>query len=829
MIKLLSLLFLIALPFFDSEAQKTAVQGYIYDIETNEPVPFINVIFKNSVVGMLTDSTGYYSLKTEKYVDTLLVSGFGYHPVELPVVNGKEQEFNIPLVPNSFALDEISVSPDDGPVRRLLEKMVNNKSRNDPANLKSYSYRRYSREEYRVNNVTDRMKNSRFFRSADTNIFRYDDDSTRYMPVHFSERVLFNEHQKNPERVRSTIEAENITGLGMLEDTEISGFASQLDAGINFYNNSMEAFGQNLISPASDNGWFYYNYYLMDSVKTDSGKNYKVRFTPRRSGDNTFAGYMTIEDRYYAVKSVTAEMTNTDHLNFIKDVGFTITYDLINDSIPFFRKTEINATVDYMPVEIRKNQERVELKFSMLHSYNDISVDLEEPIELSHRSLTYETVRKRDSRNRDEKLWQQVRPSNLTISELEFRAAIDSVNQLPLIKYMDNLANMFLTGYYDLNYIGIGPYDQLLIMNEVQGTQMFIGGRTNSRVSEYFSLWGGVGYGTRNQKWLWRAGGGYRLPTQRRNIFQAEYRNDFITIGENEKILLLYENKQHTSESNIISHIFKREDLYEVHRREQMALSVESEVRTGFSIKSSGKWMRMHSPPFFPYTSDGNFIDSFDAAELGLNLRWSWRERYMDYGYRRVYMGSPDPIINLTLTGGTSSVDDNRKEYFNIHSSLKHYFFIGQTRLDYAVESGAIFGTAPYPLLNLARANTTYGSMRYNFNMINQLEFVHDRYLQTYLEYRLNGFLFKRTPLLRQTGLREVVSAKMMIGDISDRHSYFLNYPLELKSYNSEPYVEVGFGVENVLRFFRFDGIWRVTRSDEAPRFGLRARMEIRI
>lgn len=809
--------------------QVVELHGVVYDAKTHEKLPFVNVLIKNTVTGVLTDTAGVFSIKAEDVSDTIMVSAMGYSPLFLAISNATSNPLQLHLQPNAISLDEISVRPDDGPVRHLMAQVNRHKKRNDPAGLLRFSYRRYSLDDYRINNVSDNMLNWRVFSKVGPGVFKYDADSVRYLPVYFSEYVVFNEHQQNPAHHLSTVEADKTAGLGMLENSEISGFTTGLDVGINFYSNSIELFGQNLISPLTDNGWFYYNYYLKDSLSTENGTNYIVRFTPRRKGDNTFTGEMTIEDRFYSVTAVSAQMTNTEHLNFIKDIRFAMAYDLIHDSIPFFGRTLINATVDYMPFETQKDRQRVELKVAMSHHYSDISIGLEQPIELSHRSLSYESVRDRQSRDRDEDYWKQVRPNDLSIEDLAFRASIDSLNQLPFIKVLDKLAKMTLTGYYEVGKFGLGPYDHLLVLNEVQGTQLFLGGRTGSEISEQFSLWGGVGYGTRNEEWLGRLGGGYMLPGQRRNILQLEYRNDFITIGEDEKILFLYENKQHTSESNLISYMFSRLDLYEVHRRQRLLGSIESEIRTGLSVKASAAWMRMHSPPFFPYMQGNTFIETFEATEAVVNFRWTWMERYMDHGYRRIYLGTTKPLVNLSLAGGKSTVNSREEFYGRVHSSLKHYFFMGQTRLDYALEGGAVFGTAPYPLLDLPRANITYGSQRYNFNMMNQLEFIHDKYIHAFMEYRLNGFLFQRTPLIRNTGLREVISAKAMVGDVRSKHSDFMNFPVQLASYNNKPYAEIGFGVENVFRFFRFDAIWRVSPTENAPQFGLRARMELRI
>jgi hypothetical protein len=46
-----------------------------------------------------------------------------------------------------------------------------------------------------------------------------------------------------------------------------------------------------------------------------------------------------------------------------------------------------------------------------------------------------------------------------------------------------------------------------------------------------------------------------------------------------------------------------------------------------------------------------------------------------------------------------------------------------------------------------------------------------------------------------------------------------------------QPYVEVGAGLENIIRMFRIEAIWRLTPHSKigAPEFGVRAKFELRL
>jgi hypothetical protein len=154
----------------------------------------------------------------------------------------------------------------------------------------------------------------------------------------------------------------------------------------------------------------------------------------------------------------------------------------------------------------------------------------------------------------------------------------------------------------------------------------------------------------------------------------------------------------------------------------------------------------------------------------------------------------------------------------------------GQTAFNYAIEGGIYFGKLPYTMLDIPRGNETFGYYSYDFNMLNFMEYIHDKYLHTYLEYHLNGFIFNRLPLLKRIGLREVFSAKTMIGSLSDKHQQIVEFPVNITKM-SNPYVELGAGVENIFRLFRVEAVWRVSPKSVqgAPSFGLRAKFEIKL
>lgn len=821
-------LFLMFVPH-EITAQKTVVKGVVTDAHTNEALPFVNVVFKNSLIGTITDTLGYFLLETNGKFNIVEFSSIGYSSLIKTVNTGVENVVNVKLTSDFIALGEVKVRPNDEPVRALLKKLVENKPQNNPERNQRYAYEKYTKWEYHLNNVGNRLMNSRTFKNNQS-FFKRNEDSTFYLPVYFSEQLVFNQFQRDPLRQKSTILADKTSGLGLLQDFEVSGYTSGLDIEVNFYDNFINLFSQNFVSPTSGNGWFYYKYYLEDSTIVDGAKHYRVMFTPRRIGDKVFRGHMVIEDRFFSLVEIDATLSSKTNLNFVKALKLKSSYQFVNDTVPFYKRNQIDAVVDYVPINITDStKKRIELYFTQVSSISKVDVNPPDEVVLSVKGISYETTKAKDFDTRDTLYWSNVRHESLSDNDRMIYATIDSINQLKMIRFIDNTAQMYMTGYFDVGKFEIGPWMNFVNYNKVENLHLFFGGRTSSEISKQFMLWGGAGYGTRNKAFYGSLGAGYKFPVLNRRVVKLFYSDNVLRMGESEKILYLYENSLTTSESNLMSVLFSRDEFDELYRQKNINFSYEHEFRTGFSGKFNTSWVKQYSPEFYPFDFYGTPLESVSAVDASLDFRFSWKEKLIDDEFLRFYVSTDYPIVHFTIGGGRADFFDQKSYYYRFHSTVKQNVYVGQTLFEYALEGGMIFGQLPYTLLEIPRGNETFGYYSYDFNLLNYMEFVSDRYINLYTEYHLNGFFFNRLPLLKRLGLREVLSAKGMLGSLSDKQLNALTLPASVSRMN-DPYLEVGAGVENVLRFFRFDGIWRISPHSKlgAPKFGIRAYFEVR-
>lgn len=811
-----------------TSGQQKMLNGVVTDRYSGEPIPFVNIIIKHSTVGTTTDTLGHFKIPFPKLTDTLAFSAIGYLAVNKLIPREDMSFVEIIMSGEVFDIQEVEVSPDEGPMRDLFNHIMARKEDNNPDQYNKFSYKKYTQWEYQINNVGEKLRNSRAFRN-NPNLLKMGEDSTHFLPLYFSEQLVFNEIQKVPSKMKSTVLADRTNGVGVLNDLEISGYTSALDMEVNFYDNRIPLFTQNFVSPLSNNGWYYYKYFLADSVSVDGVMHYRVHFQPRRRGENTFNGHFITENKYYSIVEIDGDLSNTSGINFLRKLHLNSEYYFVNDSTPFYKRNKIDALFDYVPFETRnQDAKRLSLFYTQTATIDEVVIDPAGEIKLNTPKAKYETIKLPEALERDSAYWQMNRLEPLTETQILLGQAIDSISQIRQVNTVNNLARMSVTSYYDLGKFEIGPFTSFYNTNKVEGSKLFFGARTSEEISKRFMVWGGLGYSTRNEKISGMLGAGYKFKTIYRQVFKLSYDDKMIRHGENEKILYLYENAFTATENNLVSQLLKNNPLDEMYREQKIAAQYEKEWYPGLMNKLILNYTRHYSPEFYPFLRNGEPVGSVAATEISLDTRFSREEKVVDKGFLRLYMGSDFPIVHFTVAAGQVYSNNERSYYGRVASTIAQEVYMGMARFDYALEAGAWVGKLPYTMLDIPRGNETYGLYSYDFNLMNYLEFVHDKYFHAYMEYHLNGFFFRRVPILKRANFREVFSAKLLVGSVSDKHQQVVSFPVPVHNME-KPYIELGAGVENILSMARIEALWRVQPKSVigAPQFGIRARFEI--
>ena len=810
------LAFLIAVLFLPTvlPAQSTRVRGRVTDAADGTPMQFVSVVFPGTTTGITTDEQGIYALETRDTVSRVQASMVGYASQTKPLVQGGFNQIDFALEAVEFGIGSVVITPGDNPAHPILRGVIRRKPQNDPDLYDSNTCATYTKMQLDLTNIKPRFRSKRLQRNFGF-VFDYIDTSAltgqAYLPAMISEATADYYHsRRTPAVSREIIRASRVSGV---EDSfAIAQFTGRMHGNVNFYANYIDIFNVRFASPLSDSGLAFYDYFLVDSMQVEGRKTYKIRFHPKRLATPVLDGEVNIDSASYALQSASARMPKGVNVNWIKHLRLENDNRIVADSTWFRHRDRVSAEFSIATGDSSKLTSFIGTREVV---YSDVRVGVPIPDEVARMDNNVVIGDEEGVCRTDEAFWEEVRPYRLSEKEKGIYSMVDSVQNVPLYRNIYTLINTVIVGYWNTKYIGIGPYYKLASFNKLEGFRMQPGFRTTTAVSKRIRLSGYAAYGTRDG--MFKGGGSVELAFNRRltRKLTVSGRHDVMQLGAGQNAL---------TESNILGSLLSRGDsrLSMVNRGE---IGYEHEWSHGTSNFLGARIQKIFGNRYVPLVRpDGRIVNSVSDAALHVGMRISKNESIYRLPFDKQYMGTVYPVLTLGFTAGVPAMLNDSYEYYRLEGGI-HYKPelppLGYSNI--TLQGGKIFGKVPYPLLKLHEGNGTYFYDPNAFSCMNFYEFASDAWVALFFEHHFNGILLGRIPLVKKLKWREVLVCKGVWGTLSKENDGSLPdtqapllFPRGMTSV-SDPYVEMGFGVENIFRLLRVDCIWRLTHRDPKP------------
>lgn len=797
-------------------AQITKIRGSVKDAETKEPIPYANIIFKGENVGTISDFDGNFFIETNNATDSIIISFLGYKTQTHAVTKNKYQEIHALLESTALAIEEIAVHAGENPAYPFMRKVIKNKKQNSPEKLESYKCKIYNKLEFDISNIDSTMKNKRALKPF-TFIFDYIDTSAingkSYLPIFLSETYSEYYYRKMPKAEKEIIKANKITGI---ENESVSQFTGDMYTKTNIYDNYINVFGKSFISPLANFSAIYYKYFLIDSSFIDNRWCYQLSFRPRTRQEPTFSGHFWIHDTTFAVVQFEIRINAHANINFINDMVVEHKYAFIDDSVWMLKKetvfADLNISDKSFGVFGRKSTNYSHYKFIDNYDKGFFSGS-EGNIQIHDQAL-----------DRPKEYWDSLRAESLTLKEQETYQMMDSIKNIPAFRTYLDLIQMFFTGYKVFKWFEFGPYYTMYSFNEIEGNRFRLGGRTSNNVSKKFMITAYTAFGTRDKKIKYGIEGLYVFSKLPRRSISIGYKNDLEQLGQSDNALMA---------DNILTSVFRRTPNDKLTGIDQVKINYEYEWKPGLSNNITFKHKTLYPSQYVPFPinhyGEIHNLSQINTFETTFHTHFAHNEKFVFGEFERVSLGTKFPIFDLYATYGLKDPLGKAYPYTKLRATVEHMLYLNPIgRLEYVIDCGKIFGTLPYPLLELHKGNETYGYDIYAFNLMNYYEFISDTYASLAVTHHFDGFFLNKVPLFRRLKLREVASGKAVIGTISDSNLIYSNLPFGMTTLH-KPYVEGGIGIENILKIFRIDALWRMThlQNDNIAKYGIRAIIQI--
>ncbi len=808
-------------------AQETVIRGKVTDSNSGDPIPFVNVVFANTAIGVTTDFDGNYELRTSTPTDTLLVSYVGYKVRKKAVVIGKSQVINFQLEEDVTRLQEIVITPGENPAFEIVRRVVKAKNIHDKRRLTAYEYDTYTKIEIDVDNISEKLREKKIMKKISQVLDSIDriagEDGKPILPLFISESVSKYYFRDNPQLKHENILKSKVNGIGIQDGTLVTQLVGASFQEYNFYQNWLNILTKEFVSPIADGWRLYYDYDLVDSLYIGDDYCYRLDFFPRSPQELAFTGSMWITKDKYALRQIDATVGKQANLNFIEKIKIQ------QELAP----TEEGA---WLPVKNRLLIDVSELtnaSAGMLAKFYTSNKNF--VVNKPRQPSFYENpIRmEEDARlNEEEEYWDTLRHDPLSDTEKNVYRMIDTLQSIPIVRTYTDLVKIVVNGYYNAGKIYIGPYASMIAWNNIEGFRFQPGFKTSMKFSNKWVLRGQLGYGFDDEKFKYNASIERILDRDDWTTISIRARRDIGRLGIDEEALsdnYLFLAAQRWGN-------FRRGFYFDEGR-----FNFQREMFRGFTQRVVARYMTFE--PVFPFgyynpeeasSADRVAYQNFATSELMLEARYARDELFVQDDNDRISLGTTrSPIITLRYTRGFKGIAGSDFDYTKLRLSFgKRIRFgpLGNGNLNITGEY--VFDPVPYPLLSPHLGNQTFVYTSVTYNLMDFGEFVSDRYASLNYQHHFEGLLLNRIPLLRKLKWRLVGSANVLYGGLSDSNRELIAFDPEDESKylrvdglkEGLPYVELGYGVENIFKFLRVDFVHRLSYLKgypDARRFGV--------
>ena len=694
--------------------------------ESGEPLAFVNILINaDPHRGTSSDIDGKFELAADVDIRFLLFSYVSYesHRLDLRGLSPTKM-LRIQMRPIALELETAVVIAGENPAHRIISEAIENRHKNDPEKLNSFSCKSYNKfiydflpqaeafqkkldknppknklAETRSGNIQKMMATADTFHLL---VWETVTEKKYHRPGHYNEEVLYN-------RV-SGLERPNFVALAQ----DLQPFS--------FYGDHLDILDRSYVNPISPGSTEKYFFELQDTLIQGQDSVFIIAFQPRKGKNfEALRGVLYIHTHQFAIQSVIARPANKNMM----DMSFEQRYQLVDRQYWFPEQLNFEIGIPKYPSKFLG----MRITGKSYITAPMINPDLEKK---SFNNLAYSLGD--DVYNKSDSVWQAHRVEYLKPKELRTYQKMDSLGQAIKLDKKIDLLSALAIGKYPIGKIDL-RLQHVARFNNFEGARWGLGLETNDRVSKIFRIGAYAGYGTQDQNWKYGADLRFQLRDIPEMKLHFSYVKDIKSPDENS--------------FSELSRGFIRNSFYSLQMDEMrvMSVSLNAEIFKygSFSFKLQNQDIR----PLYDYTFLGGTEPKtqFDITELGLHFRYSFAEQYIPAFGTKISQGPKHPIYQLSYIRGQKGLFNGNYSYHKLLFGLEHSFRLrGLGRTSFRLESGWVNGDIPYPKLFVGSGvggGFQIFEIDYSFQTMELQEFVSNVFFQLFLSHKFGGFLYQ--------------------------------------------------------------------------------------
>lgn len=835
---LLLALLLMAPVVVEAQQTTTAVQGRVRDAETNEPIPFVQIVFEGTTIGTETDMDGRFSISNTQGLTKLQFRMMGYEAQTFKAVQGKtKKRVTVKMVPRGKTLQAVEITAKKGnskysrkhnPAVELVKKVIAHKEENRLEHVDQYHRQVYERLSMSLDDFNPDFEGKRIWRKLNF-LEKYIDetefDATPILCVSMREALAEESYRKDPSLKRRLVKGKRMEGLDeVMEDEGMDANIQAMFTPVDIYDGDIELMLNHFTSPLSPVlAVTFYKYYITDTTFVDGQKCVELSFVPANQQSYGFTGRMYVSldpDSTFALTKYVMTVSPHVNLNFVRDLSIVQTFhrDSAGHYLPYRCDTYGRMYISKRIQELYVHQMRVYTEYDLSDTADMLADSLFSVFE-------HEVVLPRKDLLRYKSEFNARRPVKLTAKETVLDSMWIELRRLPEFRILKATGEVLASGYIPTHRkrsesrFDLGPVFNFLSYNHQEGWRVRLGGMSKATLSPRHFLEGYVAYGFRDQRPKTNLTYTYTFDDKDRHVHEAPYSS--ISLNATYELETPGQSYDNFDRDNIFSSSDKKLNVQYV---AQALLRFRKEWKSHLRFDT---WLaaRRYEPAgsleYLQYQADGSLkrVDYFTEGEFHVGLSFTpnfaagTRRRETQSNLRR-------DAPTISLSHNVNLVDGETLIQSTSFSADKRFWLSSFGHIDAKVVSGVIWNRAPYTRLYIPSGNANLFLATNAFNTMRPMEFIMDQYVAFFATYHLKGWILNRIPLINRLRLREVVGFNFLYGGLSTKNDFYSDptglykMPEGTQPFGTTPYMEYSIGVENILKFLRVDFVRRLSYLD---------------
>ena len=838
--------------------------GRVIDSESGEPIAWANVYYDGMPVGTNTNEKGRFSLPLHEG-KTLIVSFMGYEKQTFRITSALEMEVRLKWSPQELKTAVVKAkrkkySRKNNPAVELMKKVIKAKKQTDIHSHDYFSYNLYKKLTFAFNDVSEKSLKEGLLKKMpflQNHVEICSETGKRILPITFQETTSRQIWRKSPATEKTIVTGKREDGLNKFFTTGeiLNSILADCFTDVDIFDDNVRLLRHQFISPiSSKNAISFYRFFIQDTVYVGDDKCIEVTFTPNNPQDFGFSGSLFImADSTYRVRQSKLLIPHSSDVNFVEQLN-------VNQEFKHLPSGDQVLESNKMTVQLSAIMDMARMQVQLTNSFTNYNLSAIPDKEFRFGGTE---IIDPNAELRNDQFWTDMRTDSLTKAEADMPKMVKEFQQMKHFNVAMFVFKAVVENYVETSndpkkpsLIDIGPVNTIFSHNFVDGFRLRASAQTTANLNPHLFAKGYVAYGFKDHRV--KGMGELSYAFNKRAYSATEFPLNNLSITAQTDVMSPSDKFVPTDKDNVFTS-FKVTTVDQMMYYTKVGMKYQREWANGFGIdlqmqreRDEGVAALFYQPlngSRMPSADKNDHLRYFNTTDIRLGATYSPGAKYVNTKQRRILVNNEAPIFTLSHTLGLKTLGGEHTYNFTEFTAYKRVWLPSAWgRMDFYLKAGAQWNKVPYPLLIMPAANLSYVVHKGTFCMVNNMEFLNDRYASLMINWDINGKIFNRIPLLRKLKWREVMGVNALWGTLTDKNNPSLHpddsqlyyFPGHFNSdgqyeYSSflmekkKPYVEVYAGIYNIFKILQVQAVRRLNYLylPHTKKWGWRVKLEL--